>query len=200
MNCGICSSEIRCSSPVKVILPNLLYVVSQVLSHYLGTILSRKAFLSFYSWWVKRRTFTPVLFLLGLFPRELENFMTILCSLLRVKPNALLAVTAGFTSRETKSQNFPQPNLKVGLGPWQAGWAGAVQMELGLINIRGLSGAVSKKYSFALELQTCLSYQKTHPNVQLEPLTLEENLVPSYALLVAPRPQSCGLAPFIKEP
>lgn len=126
--------------------------------------------------------------------------MTILCSLLRVKPNALLAVTAGFTSRETKSQNFSQPNLKVGLGPWQAGWAGAVQTELGLINIRGLSGAVSKKYSFALELQTCLSYQKTHPNVQLEPPTLEENLVPSYALLVAPRPQSCRLAPFIKEP
>lgn len=85
----------------------------------------------------------PVLSLLGLLPRELENFVTVLCSLLRVKPNALLGVTAGFTPRETKGQNFPRPHLEV--GPRQAGWAGAVQMELGLINIRGLSGAVCEK-------------------------------------------------------
>lgn len=57
INSWICISEIRHSSPVKVTLSNLLYVFSQVLSHYLGTIQSRKALLSFQSRWVRRRTF-----------------------------------------------------------------------------------------------------------------------------------------------
>lgn len=81
MNCWICISEIRHSSPVKVTLSNLLYVFSQVLSHYLGTTQSRKVFLSFHSRWIRSRTSDGCSLPLGLIFGRIgkgENLMAII--------------------------------------------------------------------------------------------------------------------------